>query len=201
MLNHGIITLFTLQCIYVASSASNAAFVIQRSVAHERSKAVCFSIATGIGFGLCALTIIAVCALLGNNSTPGLQIIQFAGIAYFFYAGQKTFRTPSLLSESREQKNTKNVWVTGLLCGICNPGAMVFLTTLVTLDRIPYHNPLALTGSVVGMASIYIVWFSLLAMVIALPRCKHWITKNSSLSCRILGVLIMLRALSLLVYG
>lgn len=116
-------------------------------------------------------------AIILQDSPTLLRIIQYIGATYLFYLGVGLLR-PSSGGASEKRKWVSSPFISGFLCNLLNPKAMLFMLALFTQI---INAKTSLTETIIAMSLVVITslcWFVFLSYSISHPLFKTRFDKH-----------------------
>ncbi|AYH45417.1 homoserine/homoserine lactone efflux protein [Azoarcus sp. DN11] len=121
-----------------------------------------------------AIVVLGLGAVLAASATAFL-VVKIAGAAYLIWLGVRKWRAPvELLEDGAEARDTRGVYLQGVLVNLTNPKAIVFMVALVPqfIDpRLPqWPQFFIIAATMIGTDIVVMSCYALLA-----GRCRHWL--------------------------
>jgi len=191
----------------VASPGPDFAVVMRQSVRGGTRIAIW----TSLGVGSAILLHVAYCLLgvaLLLSQSPGLfNIVKLIAAVYLFYLGVQSIRAsrkPQSWASQAPQElahSASRAYVLGFLTNGLNPKATLFFLALFTVVIDP-NTPLIIQlfyGAYLAVATF--IWFSLLSLVLGIPRVRDSIISMGNWLERAMGAILILISLQLALNG
>ena len=190
---------FAIVCLLGAMSPGpSLALIIRNSINYNRMSGIIASIAHGLGICVYATVTVVILELILRNSETIFFIIQIFGSLFLIILGlifilkknnEKQIETSQIHSSSFAQ---------GFTIAIINPKILIWFTAIYSqfIDiNATFLNKtiLVLTPSIIDT-----VWYSLVAILVTGCGLKEILNKNKFLIQKIIGILLILIAFSLI---
>ena len=190
---------FAIVCLLGAMSPGpSLALIIRNSINFNRTSGIVASIAHGLGICLYATVTVIVLEFILRNSELIFFVIQICGSLFLVILGlifilkkndEKQIETSQIHSSSFAQ---------GFIIAIINPKILIWFTAIysqfIDINATFFNKTiLVLTPSIIDT-----VWYSLVAILVTGYGLKEIINKNKFVIQKIIGILLILIAFSLI---
>ena len=190
---------FALVCLLGAMSPGpSLALIIRNSISYNRMSGIIASVAHGLGICIYATVTVIVLEFILRNSETIFFIIQIFGSLFLIILGlifilkknnEKQIETYQIHSSSFSQ---------GFIIAIINPKILIWFTAIysqfIDINATFFNKTiLVLTPSIIDA-----IWYSLVSILVTGYGLKEILNKNKFMIQKIIGILLILIALSLI---
>ena len=190
---------FALVCLLGAMSPGpSLALIIRNSISYNRMSGIIASVAHGLGICVYATVTVIVLEFILRNSETIFFVIQICGSLFLVILGlifilkknnEKQIETSQIHSSSFAQ---------GFIIAIINPKILIWFTAIysqfIDINATFFNKTiLVLTPSIIDA-----IWYSLVSILVTGYGLKEILTKKKLIIQKIIGVLLILIALSLI---
>ena len=190
---------FAIVCLLGAMSPGpSLALIIRNSINYNRTSGIIASIAHGLGICVYATLTVIVLEFILRNSETIFFVIQICGSLFLIILGL-TF----VFKKNNENQNDtyqihSNSFAQGFFIAIVNPKILIWFTAIFSqfIDiNATFLNKiiLVLTPSIIDA-----IWYSLVAILVTGYGLKEILNKNKFVIQKIIGILLILIAFSLI---
>jgi RhtB (resistance to homoserine/threonine) family protein len=188
----------------VASPGPDFAVVLKQSLSQGRRPALCTSLGIGAAILLHVTYSLLGLGLLIRGSETWFNAVKYAGAAYLAWIGLHSLRAKP---RQRGQEKTVTVpsgkagraaFLIGFLTNALNPKAALFFISLFALAISPHTPKLIQAGYGLWMAAATAAWFSLVSVLFTRSEVRSRFLQHSHWIERVLGVVFLGLAASLL---
>lgn len=200
------LTIAVAHALAVASPGPDFAIVLRQSLRHGRATAVWTSLGIGCGLSIHITVSLLGLGLVLRNSAEALMIVKWCGAAYLAWIGIQALRAQPRegdldLSATTETPTRRAAWATGFLVNVLNPKAALFFLSLFPLAVSPTTPRIVQVGYGVWMTLTTAAWFSFVAVVFTRAEVRRAFLRHGHWIDRVLGVVFLGFAASLLCMG
>lgn len=198
----------------VASPGPDFAIVLKQSLVHGRRTAIWTSLGVGVGILLHVAYSLLGLGLLIRGSETWFNVVKYAGAAYIAWLGVQSLRAKprsdvdeasSLVAETRQDASStrepsdRGAFATGFLTNALNPKATLFFISLFVIVVSPHTPKLVQAGYGLWMVIATAGWFCFVSLVFTQDRVRRRFLRHGHWIDRVLGVVFLGFAASLLV--
>jgi threonine/homoserine/homoserine lactone efflux protein len=190
---------FALVCLLGAMSPGpSLALIVHNSINYNRLSGIIASIAHGLGICVYATATVIILEFILQNNEKIFFIIQILGSIFLLLLGLIFLLKKNNKKEIESDKINSNSFFQGFVIAIINPKILVWFIAIYSqfisinatnLDKLI----LILTPSIVDA-----IWYSLVAILVTGYGLKEILNKNKSTIEKIIGILLIFIALSLI---
>ncbi len=193
----GFIVVTIAHLLAAASPGPDFALVTRQALRHGRKAAIWTSLGISLGLSIHLLYSTAGLAAVVVHSAQGMILIKLLGGGYLLFLGVKGLWakpavTEALASEAGEVRGTGfRHLLTGFFCNVLNPKAPIYFLALFTVILSPDMPPGILAVYGVWIMFLQMAWFTLLSVLLANPRLRHYLLKRGHWVDRIFGATML----------
>ena len=190
---------FALVCLLGAMSPGpSLALIIRNSINFNRMSGIIASIAHGLGICVYATVTIIVLEFILRNSETIFFVIQICGSLFLIILGLIFVFKKNNENQNDTYQINSNSFAQGFFIAIINPKILIWFTAIYSqfIDiNATFLNKtiLVLTPSIIDT-----VWYSLVAILVTVYGLKEILNKNKFVIQKIIGILLILIAFSLI---
>ena len=190
---------FAIVCLLGAMSPGpSLALIIRNSINFNRTSGIIASIAHGLGICLYATVTVIVLEFILKNSEIIFFVIQICGSLFLIILGLIFIFKKSNENQNDTYQIHSNSFAQGFFIAIVNPKILIWFTAIFSqfIDiNATFLNKaiLILTPSVIDA-----IWYSLVAILVTGYGLKEILNKNKFVIQKIIGILLILIAFSLI---
>ncbi|TDU00696.1 MULTISPECIES: LysE family translocator [Azorhizobium] len=182
------------------------AMVVRQSVVRGRRAGIITSFGIGAAIFFHAAYTVAGIGLLVAHSLLAFNVLKWAGAAYLFYVGVKTWRAPPPSYQvdladapapavAPRRYGDASDFTLGFLTNALNPKAVLFFLSIFTTVVSPTTPQSMQMGYAAGMAGLLVVWFTLVSVFFTgravqaqLSRIGRWFNRITGAALVGLGI-------------
>ncbi len=136
-------------------------------------------------------------SLITNDIPIIFTLIQYVGAAYLFYLGISSFKKSS--SPSKEKPNLiSSPFLSGFLCNLLNPKAMLFITALFTQTIGSEMNYLNIIYFIAIIVVTTLSWFISLSYLLSRGSSKNFLDRHQRKFSLFMGFFLCALAIKIL---
>jgi RhtB (resistance to homoserine/threonine) family protein len=198
-----IITVTIIGLLAVMSPGPDFLIVTRNSVLYSKRVGLCTALGIAMGTVWWVAASLLGISLVISKTVLVFNILKWFGAAYLIYLGVKSFRTNKATTASENGVTTPasisplKGFLVGLGTNALNPKAALFFVSFFSIIITP-ATPIALrAGYGLEISFIALVWFSLLATVLATSKVKAFFERISVWLNRVTGAVLIVLGVKL----
>ena len=190
---------FALVCLLGAMSPGpSLALIIRNSINFNRMSGIIASIAHGLGICVYATVTVIVLEFILRNSETIFFFIQICGSLFLIILGLIFVFKKNNENQNDTYQINSNSFAQGFFIAIINPKILIWFTAIysqfIDINATFFNKTiLVLTPSIID-----VIWYSLVSILVTGYGLKEILTKKKLIIQKIIGVLLILIALSLI---
>ena len=190
---------FAIVCLLGAMSPGpSLALIIRNSINYNRTSGIIASIAHGLGICVYATVTVIVLEFILRNSETIFFVIQICGSLFLIILGLIFIFKKNNENQNDTYQIHSNSFAQGFMIAIINPKILIWFTAI-------YSQFIDINGSffnktilVITPSIIDAIWYSLVSILVTGYGLKEILNKKKFVIQKIIGVLLILIALSLI---
>ena len=190
---------FALVCLLGAMSPGpSLALIIRNSINFNRTSGIVASIAHGLGICLYATVTVIVLEFILRNSELIFFVIQICGSLFLIILGLIFVFKKNNENQIETYQVSSSSFVQGFMIAIINPKILIWFIAIYSQFIDTNASLLNKTILVLTPSIIDAIWYSLVAILVTGYGLKEILNKKKFIIQKIIGVLLILIALSLI---
>ena len=190
---------FAIVCLLGAMSPGpSLALIIRNSINFNRTSGIVASIAHGLGICVYATVTIIVLEFILRNSETIFFVIQICGSLFLIILGLIFIFKKDNGNKIEAYQIHSNSFAQGFIIAIINPKILIWFTAIYSQFIDINASLLNKTILVLTPSIIDAIWYSLVAILVTGYGLKEIINKNKFVIQKIIGILLILIAFSLI---
>ena len=190
---------FALVCLLGAMSPGpSLALIIRNSISYNRMSGIIASVAHGLGICVYATVTVIVLEFILRNSETIFFIIQICGSLFLIILGLIFIFKKNNENQTENYQIHSSSFAQGFIIAIINPKILIWFTAIfsqfIDINATFFNKTiLVLTPSIIDA-----IWYSLVSILVTGYGLKEILNKKKFVIQKIIGVLLILIALSLI---
>ena len=190
---------FAIVCLLGAMSPGpSLALIIRNSINYNRMSGIIASIAHGLGICVYATVTVVILELILRNSGTIFFVIQICGSLFLIILGLIFIFKKNNENQIETYQIHSSSFAQGFIIAIINPKILIWFTAIysqfIDINATFFNKTiLVLTPSIIDA-----IWYSLVSILVTGYGLKEILNKNKFMIQKIIGILLILIALSLI---
>lgn len=187
------LSLVAICCLGTISPGPSLAVILRHTVSNGRSHGIFAAITHAIGVAAWAMLTIWGLALLVTETPILYKLLTYAGAAYLAWMGIKAIRaaTGSQLGIEKEKATLSEAARDGAMVSLLNPKLAIFFIALFSQFISADLNIFDKSVMIATVASIDIIWFIFVAVVLSHSRVINTLQKQSDNINKVSGIVLV----------
>ena len=190
---------FAIVCLLGAMSPGpSLALIIRNSINFNRTSGIVASIAHGLGICIYATVTVIVLEFILKNSKTIFFVIQICGSVFLIILGLIFIFKKNNEIQKESYQIHSNSFAQGFIIAIINPKILIWFTAIFSQFIDINASLLNKTILILTPSIIDAIWYSLVAILVTGYGLKEILNKNQFVIQKIIGILLILIAFSLI---